>query len=208
MKLSRLNMAQPEGQSVSLAPQQVTAAQPSVKPASVATEPQPIEQKPVDTAPQASSPASLSIKNLMKKASEAKVAEQEENTPIQKIEFNEANVKVAWMELAKSESGMPRLASAISQADPCLDIENKTIVFKVGNAAQKDWIDKNCRIRLESFIQRKLNDKDIRMNVEVLTQDVIDNEKKLYMPSQKADYLKENSQEFRELSKDLDLETA
>lgn len=144
----------------------------------------------------------------MRKASESRNIGQEEAAPAPALDFNESTIKGAWAELAKSEAGMPRLSSAISQTEPCLDSENKTIVFKVGNAAQKDWIDKNCRIRLESFIQRKMNDKDIRLIIEVLTQEVIDSDKKLYMPSQKADYLKENSQEFRELSKDLDLETA
>ncbi len=110
----------------------------------------------------------------------------------------------AWKALAESEAKAPRLSSAILQATPTL--EGNEILFEVGNAAQKDWIDRNCRLRLESFLQRKLAREDIRLTVTVKKAE--ETGKGMYMPSDKAKYLQENSPEYNALRKDLELEVS
>lgn len=115
---------------------------------------------------------------------------------------DEATLQAAWNALAESESRMPRLSSALLQARPRL--EEKEIHFEVGNLAQKEWIDRNCRPRLEAFLQRQLDDKDIRLAVDV--KQVDESGRGMYMPSDKAKFLQENSPEFNALRKDFELE--
>ena len=108
----------------------------------------------------------------------------------------------AWKALAESEAKAPRLASAISAATPVFD--GGQIAFEVGNAAQKEWIDRNCRVRMEAFLQRKLAQPDLRLVVTV--KKVEETGRGMYMPSDKAKYLQENSPEYNALRKDLELE--
>ena len=113
-----------------------------------------------------------------------------------------ARLQEAWQALARSEAKAPRLSSAISAAQP--SIEGKELRFEVGNSAQKEWIDRNCRARLEAFLQRTFEDPAIRLTVNVKQTE--DTTRKIYMPSDKAKYLQETSPEFNALSKDLGLE--
>ena len=83
-------------------------------------------------------------------------------------------------------------------------IEGKEIRFEVGNAAQKEWIDRNCRTRLEAFLQRKLGNPALRLVVDVKQAD--ETARGMYMPSDKEKYLQENSPEFNALRKDFELE--
>ena len=92
--------------------------------------------------------------------------------------------------------------ASISQATPAL--EGKEIHFCVGNLAQKEWIDRNCRPRMEAFLQRQLADPAIRLVVDVKEAD--ETGRGMYMPSDKAKYLQENSPEFNALRKDFELE--
>ena len=108
----------------------------------------------------------------------------------------------AWKALAESESKMPRLSSALSQATPRQT--GQEIHFVVGNLAQKEWIDRNCRPRMEAFLQKKLGDRDIRLIVDV--KEAEETVRGMYMPSDKAKYLQENSPEFNALRKDFELE--
>ena len=110
----------------------------------------------------------------------------------------------AWKALAESESKAPRLSSAIAQAVPVPDGDE--IRFEVGNAAQKEWIDRNCRIRLEAFLQRRLGRPEIRLVVTV--KKVEDTGRGMYMPSDKAKYLQETSPEYNGLRTELGLEVS
>ena len=148
-------------------------------------------------------PTGLSLKAMMAEAGKAPVAKQEpEARPEEKPAPDAARLQEAWQALARSEAKAPRLSSAISAAQP--SIEGKEISFEVGNSAQKEWIDRNCRARLEAFLQRTFEDPAIRLTVNVKQTE--DTTRKIYMPSDKAKYLQETSPEFNALSKDLGLE--
>ena len=112
------------------------------------------------------------------------------------------DLDTAWKALAASEGKMPRLSSAIANATPVMD--GKDIHFVVGNLAQKEWIDRNCRPRMEAFLQKQFGDRTIRLLVDVKAAE--ETGRGMYMPSDKAKYLQENSPEFNALRKDFELE--
>ena len=165
--------------------------------------PQPVVNNPAPQPSRPSKPTGLSIKAMMAEAKHEPVAAaQTEAEAAEKPAPDLTTLQEAWTALAASEAKMPRLSSALSQATPTLS--DKEIHFTVGNLAQKDWIDRNCRPRLESFLQKKLGDGAIRLVVDVKQAD--ETPRGMYMPSEKAKYLQENSPEFNALKKDFELE--
>lgn len=108
-----------------------------------------------------------------------------------------------WAKMAQSESSMPRLATTISQTLPILSGDNQ-ILFKVKNDLQKNWIAQHCKARLVEFLRVNLNNKDISLEIEVTPDE--ETEEKLYMPQQKADFLKANNPEVKNIVDDLNLE--
>jgi DNA polymerase-3 subunit gamma/tau len=145
----------------------------------------------------------LSIKEMMAQAKQEPVAPAEQNAPTEAAAAPDAT-KLAdiWKALAESENKMPRLSSAIANATPVMD--GKDIHFVVGNLAQKEWIDRNCRPRMEAFLQKQFGDRAIRLIVDV--KEAQETGRGMYMPSDKAKYLQENSPEFNALRKDFELE--
>ncbi len=148
-------------------------------------------------------PSGLSLKAMMAEAEKGPDTTAKTQTAATQ-EPQTMTLPDAWKALAESEAKAPRLSSAILQATPTL--EGNEILFEVGNAAQKDWIDRNCRLRMESFLQRKLAREDIRLTVTVKKAE--ETGKGMYMPSDKAKYLQENSPEYNALRKDLELEVS
>lgn len=71
-----------------------------------------------------------------------------------------------WAKMENSEKRLARLATAISQTKPILE-DNKIIHFEVVNELQMDWINKNCKTRLLSFLREKLGNQNIELNVRV-----------------------------------------
>ena len=106
--------------------------------------------------------------------------------------------------MADSQTQYPRLATAIRQTQPVLKEDNVTVVFNVGNSAQQSWIEKNSLPQLIGFLQKELKNGEVRIVVEVAK--VVQQEKKLYMPHEKAEFLYRNNPELVALSKDLDLD--
>ena len=145
----------------------------------------------------------LSIKEMMAQAKQEPVAtadaEAQSPTPGTPDATKLADV---WKALAESENKMPRLSSAISNATPTMD--GKDVHFVVGNLAQKEWIDRNCRPRMEAFLQKQFADREIRLIVDV--KEAQETGRGMYMPSDKAKFLQESSPEFNALRKDFELE--
>ncbi len=144
----------------------------------------------------------LSIKEMMAQAKQEPVAPAEQDTPAEAAAPDATKLADIWKALAESESKMPRLSSAIANATPVID--DKDIHFEVGNLAQKEWIDRNCRPRMEAFLQKQFGDRTIRLIVDV--KEAPETGRGMYMPSDKAKYLQENSPEFNALRKDFELE--
>ncbi len=176
----------------------------AVEPVEAVVEKPKEEPKPVT--PKKSAAGGLSIKNIIKKSqtlaasgddnAKAIVTGSEPITP-EKLE-------VAWKQMAEAESEFPRLKSAILNTPPVLEDDNLTVVFNVGNSSQQIWIEKNSLPKLNLFLQKALKNGDLRLVIRV--KELEEQEKKLYMPQEKAEFLLKNNPELRELRKDLDLD--
>jgi hypothetical protein len=145
----------------------------------------------------------LSIKEMMAQAKQepAAAAEADAQSPTPGTP-DATKLADVWKALAESENKMPRLSSAISNATPTMD--GKDVHFVVGNLAQKEWIDRNCRPRMEAFLQKQFADREIRLIVDV--KEAQETGRGMYMPSDKAKFLQESSPEFNALRKDFELE--
>jgi DNA polymerase-3 subunit gamma/tau len=147
---------------------------------------------------------SISIKDLLNSAGKnsGKTGPGSENRiGTDKIDPDKLNE--VWAKMAQSESSMPRLSTTISQTAPVLSGESQ-ILFKVKNDLQKNWIAQHCKARLVEFLRVNLNNKDISLEIEVTPDEEV--EEKLYMPQQKADFLKSNNPEVKNIVDDLNLE--
>ena len=193
MKISRLTAAPAVA-----APAPAVAAAPTV---AAAPAPQAQPKPQVQEAPR-KKPTGLSIKAMMEEAEQQPVAAEAAEAPAAPAVIDEAALADAWFAMAQSEAKAPRLSSTLAQAQPVLD--GKDIHFEVANLAQQEWIERNCRARLEAFLQRKLGDATLRLRIDVKQAE--DTGRGLYMPSDKAKYLQENSPEYNGLKKDFELE--
>lgn len=148
--------------------------------------------------------ASMSIKDLLNSAgnNSGKTGPGSENR-IGTDKIDPENLIKVWAKMAQSESSMPRLSTTISQTAPVLSGESQ-ILFKVKNDLQKNWIAQHCKARLVEFLRVNLNNKDISLEIEVTPDE--EAEEKLYMPQQKADFLKANNPEVKKIVDDLNLE--
>ena len=212
------------GQPQAVAPQP-TAAQPrpaaaqpqqAAVPPQPAAQPQPVSSQPAAVPPQAPQPSQpapsqpshkptgLSLKAMLEDARKETPAQAvaPQGAPLEKPAPDAESLSSAWQALAASEVRMPRLSSAIAQATPTL--EGKVVHFEVGNVAQQEWIDRNCRARMEAFLQNRFEDPAIRLVIDV--KKAAETGRGMYMPSDKAKFLQETSPEYNGLQKDLGLE--
>lgn len=118
--------------------------------------------------------------------------------------ITEEGLAHAWLKMAESQTAYPRLGSAIRQSKPQLLEDGSTIIFYVSNSAQQVWIEKNSLLSLTGFLQKELQNKSVKLVIKV--KEVAPQEKKLYMPQEKAEFLLKNYPQMRELQKDLDLD--
>ena len=182
-----------------LAPAPVPAPQPaaSVQPAHV-EEPQPRERRSRASRPG----AALSMKAMMEEAPlEATVDKQEIPVPADEV------LKMKWPELAECYNDKPRLASMLKSTS--LDIEAgedaKTVIFRVVNDAQKDWVESKLLHELEGNYRRIVGSMKIYLRVAV-TPDNSPEQKKIYMPSEQAKELMAQNEEVKNLVKALELD--
>ena len=204
------------GQPQAVAPQAVApqpaAAQPrpaAAQPQQAAVPPQapqPSQAAPSQPAPSQPShkPTGLSLKAMLEDARKETPAQAvaPQGAPVEKPAPDAERLSAVWQALAASEVRMPRLSSAIAQATPAL--EGKVVHFEVGNVAQQEWIDRNCRARMEAFLQNRFEDPAIRLVIDVKKAE--ETGRGMYMPSDKAKFLQETSPEYNGLQKDLGLE--
>lgn len=199
MKLCNLSGAISAPQTPAATPAAAPAATPTETPAAT-----PVASPSTAPAPPARK-SGPSIKAMMQEISAVPVEKSEEQSQNQ-IVITEDRLKEAWALLVQGESQRPSLSSALSSAKPRIE-DGHDIHFEVKNMAQKEWIDRNCRARLESTLQKSLSSSALRLIVDV-AQIKESDENKLYMPSDKVDYLQKNSSEFRELKKTFELENS
>ena len=192
--------AQPQTVQPQAAPQPLNTMQPAEQqqsaPAHTAEEPQ---KKP----PIKGAQGGLSIKDIIKKTqntpktSQQEIVSTSEPVTVEKLE-------AAWGKMADAQTQYPRLATALKQTKPMLLEDGITVQFNVGNSAQQSWIEKNSLPQLIGFLQRELKNGNVKLVVGVIQAQ--QQEKKLYMPHEKAEFLYKNNPELVALCKDLDLD--
>ena len=177
-----------------------TSAQPQAasQPAKAEEIPAPEKKSPVKGAQ-----GGLSIKDIIKKTQNTpKTAQQEIVSSTEPV--TPEKLEAAWGRMADAQTQYPRLATALKQTKPVLLEDGITIQFNVGNSAQQSWIEKNSLPQLIGFLQRELKNGNVKLVVGVVQAQ--QQEKKLYMPHEKAEFLYKNNPELVALSKDLDLD--
>ncbi|MFA5713430.1 MAG: DNA polymerase III subunit gamma/tau [Bacteroidales bacterium] len=178
-------------------------------------QPQPISVAEPQGQPQPSptpslSKSSFSIKDLLATAKEeieskslnsleAKGSKEREDHP-----FSEGELEQAWRAMAESEKEFPRLSNAILQSKPVVT-DDTHITFLVANEGQRNWIESNCHHRLLSFLRSNLKNSTIELAIQVQEESSVD-EKKIYMPHEKAKFLTDKYPQVKELQNDLKLE--
>jgi len=146
----------------------------------------------------------LSIKGILKKAQANSAANVESVAETEDVAITEEALNAAWLKMGDSQTAYPRLGSAIKQSKPELAEDGHTVVFYVSNSAQQVWIEKNSLLSLTGFLQKELRNKSVKLVIKVKA--VAPQEKKLYMPQEKAEFLMKNYPQMRELQQDLDLD--
>ena len=160
-----------------------------------------------DGAPKKKKASSLSLAALLSDdepelmpPSQPEAASQPEALP------EDAALAGQWKELAAQYSTQPRLANALANANLSFREEDGRMVvsFTVTNEAQKKWIEERILRDLEGRFARLTGCGKIRLEPAVLPEE--EQEKKIYMPSEKAEDLMSKNEEVRRLVVDLDLD--
>ena len=147
---------------------------------------------------------SFSINALLKKEQQ-KVMEQE--TPAQQRVQNDSftldQLYQAWERLAESYKTRPRLSTSLSAGKPTLEDDTK-LFFEVESSAHREWIEQNCLANMISFLQKELKNSSISLFLKTKPIDEND-QKRLYMPEEKAKFLFKTHPQVNELKDDLQL---
>ena len=198
----------------------VQSAAPVAQPApTVQPAPTPVDPSPAPVAPSAAEAApdqqprerraraarggaSLSMKSMMEDAPATEAVAAVE-TPIP----DDETLKSKWPELASFYSDKPRLASMLTSTTIKIEESEdaKTVIFRVVNDAQKDWVESKLLHELEGNYRKIVGSMKVYLRVTV-TPDDAPEQKKIYMPSEQATELMKNNEEVKNLVKDLELD--
>ena len=120
---------------------------------------------------------------------------------------SDEELKAKWPELATRYGDKPRLASMLSSTSLRIagNDDLKTVVFRVVNDAQKDWVESKLLHELEGNYRNIVNSVKVALRVEVAPDDAPE-QKRVYMPSEQAKELMSQNDEVKSLVKDLGLD--
>ena len=120
---------------------------------------------------------------------------------------DDETLKSKWPELASFYSDKPRLASMLTSTTIKIEESEdaKTVIFRVVNDAQKDWVESKLLHELEGNYRKIVGSMKVYLRVTV-TPDDAPEQKKIYMPSEQATELMKNNEEVKNLVKDLELD--
>ena len=122
--------------------------------------------------------------------------------------LSDDTIKAKWPELAKLYGDKPRLASMLTTTTlEIIEAEGgfKTVMFRVVNDAQKEWVESKLLHELEGNFRKVVGSAKVYLRVTVAPDDSLQ-EKKLYMPSDQAKELMAQNDEVKNLVKDLGLD--
>ena len=186
---------------VAPAPAPAPVAQPAPAPAAPAAEEQPRERRQRSSRGAA---AALTMKAVMDDKPAVEAVIESANVPLPSDEA----LKAKWPELAQLYAAkQPRLASMLSSSALTItsDGEYKTVVFRVVNEAQKDWVESKLLHDLEGNYRKLTGSMKIYLRVEITPEEAVQ-EKVAYMPSDQAKELMAKNDEVKSLVQDLGLD--
>ena len=186
---------------VAPAPAPAPVAQPAPAPAAPAAEEQPRERRQRSSRGAA---AALTMKAVMDDKPAVEAVVESANVPLPSDEA----LKAKWPELAQLYAAkQPRLASMLSSSALTItsDGEYKTVVFRVVNEAQKDWVESKLLHDLEGNYRKLTGSMKIYLRVEITPEEAVQ-EKVAYMPSDQAKELMAKNDEVKSLVQDLGLD--
>lgn len=189
-------------QPASAVPVQTASVQPAAP-----VQPQAAEEKPVRTeapAPRTRRPrpaAAISLKSAME-TSQDKAGSVSDNDAVPEDDF----LRAKWPELAKQYEDKPRLASMLTTTSVTIEQAEsaKTVIFRVVNQAQKDWVESKLLHDLEGNYRKIVGSVKVYLRVTVAPDEA--GEKKIYMPGDQAKELMSANDEVKNLVKDLGLD--
>ncbi|MBR5736274.1 MAG: DNA polymerase III subunit gamma/tau [Bacteroidales bacterium] len=218
MKLCALRGELPQGDLQGAAPAAVAAPVATPAPAAVpAAAPAPAV---APAAAPAAEKSSLSISNLLKKAMEAEKASAPEPEPVIElldditedagepagiVEISEERLAEAWKKVTDNISN-PRVRSGLCKFSPVYDKETDTVTQYVLNAAQKDWIEKNLIVQLQSDLQKALENNDIALKVDFKENVSAGDSRRPYTTREVAEAMRSKNKDLAQMEMDLDLE--
>ena len=147
----------------------------------------------------------LSIKSALEGGdhfSDAK-SDVDSDSPVPADEY----LKQVWPELAAAYISKPRLHSMLSSSSLVIEQEGdtKTVIFRVVNQAQKDWVETKLLHELEARYRQIVRSSKVFLRVSVVPDDP-QIQQTAYMPGQQADVLIASNEQVRDLVKDLGLD--
>ncbi len=197
---------------------ETAAAEPVVAPAEPkAAVPEAAPAEPKEPAPAAEEPkakprgrrshaAGLSLSSLMSE-DEITIELAQDDSPAAPVSLpDDETVKAKWPELAAMYGGQPRLANALATASLSITRSENllTLCFALVNEAQKNWIAEKKLRELEERFQKLVDCNKVRLEPDVVPEE--EQEKRIYMPAEKAQDLMSRNSEVGELIKDLALD--
>ena len=195
-----------QGAVAATAPAPATVAAPASEPAKA---PAPAAAAPAQPAAEAKS--STSISNLLKKAmqtAQAPAAEKEsaaEPAEAAPAEISDEALADAWKKVTDGVSN-PRVRSGLTKFSPVYDKDSNTVTQFVLNSAQKEWIEKNLIVQLQSSLQKELGNKDIALIVDIKDEGQDGEARKPYTTREIAEAMRSKNPELGQMEAALDLE--
>ena len=207
---------------VSTAPRPVAVPQAAPAPAdktAVAPKPAPEIPSPAPQVRNDSAPAAPARPRRAPKTGSAlsmnAIMDEQEEKPVEQAPAkaeaalpDDDAITAKWKELTAMFSDRPRLANTLAQSK--LRIVGgdgvKSVYFSVLNASQKTWIEEKMLRSLENSLREKLSTAKVNLHVDDLPEEEAE-EKKPYMPEEKAKDLMDKHPEVRAFVADLGLDT-
>ena len=233
MRLSFL-LARPADSPAPAAPVAPAPAAPvaPAAPASVASAPTPVVPAPVASAPiepvqapapsvQAPAPAAepesqprerrratrTSSLSLKSQRDDAPATESLASKSAEAPAPEDAAIREKWPLLAEKYSDKPRLSSMLMSSSLTIEAEGelKTVIFRVVNQSQKEWVESKLLHELESNFRVLLGSTKLNLRVAVVPDDP-STPREAYMPSERAKELMETNTEVKNLVQDFGLD--
>ena len=178
------------------------------EPASASASPSPESSPSADAAPKprrarAARGSSIALNSIMNETEGKNPAVQAEAV---QTYVSDEDVLAKWQDLAAMYVSKPRLNNTLAMAKLEISKEEETrwVIFKVLNAAQKEWIETKLLHELEGRFKQLTGAADVRLRVDIEPEE--ERPQVSYMPSEKLSDLMSKNDEVRSLVSDLGLD--